>query len=45
MICPICKKPQFELKHSVKCGCGFRIKNKKDIQPKKKPLALKASSM
>ncbi len=45
MICPICKQPQFELKHSVKCGCGHRIKQKKDItQTSKQPKTLKASS-
>lgn len=45
MICPVCKKMQFELKHSLKCGCGFRIKNIKDTQAKKQQIALNASSM
>ena len=45
MNCPVCKQPQFELKHSVKCGCGFRLKHKKETQPKKGPINLKVSSM
>ena len=44
MICPICKQPHMELKHSVKCGCGHRLKQKKDTHTTKHSITLKASS-
>ena len=44
MICPICKQPQIELKHSVKCGCGHRLKQKKNTYTQKHPVTLKVSS-